>query len=404
MQNSTDLISKSEALKRWRQALADCYWLESCPVVEMEVTAARGRVTAEAVHAVRSVPHYVAAAMDGYAVHSDDTRQAGKAGPLLLKVLPSGHLLMPGTAVVVDTGDALPAGADCVVMNEQAVRRDAMIEMAEPVTAGKNVRKIGEDIMRGDLVLPAGRLIGPAEIAACLAAGADRILVMEKARITVIPTGTEIVDSAADLPPGKIRDLNSHMLAALFESWGAKVTRGEVVSDDPDRLRQAISAAVSVSDLVVVNAGTSDGTEDFSAQVMGEMGTLYCRSVAIRPGRPVILGLIDGKPVAGLPGYPVSCMLTAELFLQELLHEYQHRPVPHRTTVKARMGRPVESLPGIEEYLRVVLKPEESYPLAMPLPRGASLISSLTRADGLLVIAPETTEIRVGDWVEVELF
>lgn len=397
------MMSRAEALKQWKQALLECRWLDSCPTEEQAITASRGRITAEAVHAARSVPHYVAAAMDGYAVHSADTQQAGSKGEILLKVFPAGQLLMPGTAVVVDTGDALPAGADCVVMNEQADRREGQIQISKPIEAGKNVRRIGEDIMRGDLVLPAGRLIGPAEIAACLAAGADRILVMARPKVSVIPTGTEIIDTAAELPPGKIRDLNSHMLEALLESWGATVYRGEVVSDDQDRLWQAINAALPISDMVIVNAGTSDGTEDFSASVIDEIGTIYCRSVAIRPGRPVILGVANNKPLVGLPGYPVSCMLTAELFLQELLHEYQHRPFLPRTTAKARMSRSVESMLGIEEYLRVSLKPEEAHLLAIPMPRGASLISSLTRADGLLVIGPEVTEIKAGDWVEVEL-
>jgi len=400
----SEVPGRLEAMAVWRQALSQYNWLEMCPIVELAVVEARGRVTAEIVRAARAAPHYVAAAMDGFAVRSEDTIPMKNGGSARLKVLPAGQVLMPGAAVVVDTGDALPVGADCVIMNEEVVWIGRQIEIQTEAVSGQHVRKIGEDIRQSDIVAPAGRIIRPADIGACLAAGNDRIKVLEKPRVAVIPTGNEIVDSAEELPPGTIRDINSHMLSALFGSWGAAVSRSPVIPDDPDRLHAAIVAAVAANDLVVINAGTSEGTEDYSKKVLSSLGRICCHGVAIRPGRPVILAVVSGKPVIGLPGYPVSCMLTAELFLQDLLHEYQRKTSPKRQTIKARISRDIESRLGTEEFLRVIVKKEESQTTAIPLARGASLISTLTKADGLLRIGPELARLNAGEWVEVELF
>jgi len=402
--SSKKTLSRLEATAIWRQFLAQSSWLDSGTIAEMAVIEARGRVTAEAVHAARSVPHYIAAAMDGFALHSKDTLAARNDKSRILKVLPAGHVLIPGSAVVVDTGDALPTGADSVVKNEQVVRADHQIEIVTKVIPGQHVRKIGEDIMWGDTVIAAGHCVGPADIAACLASGNDRIKVMAKPRVAVIPTGNEIVDSAAELPPGSIRDINSHMLAAVFDSWGAIVNRSPVIPDDPERLRIAVAGAIAVNDLVVIIAGTSGGTEDYSKAALSELGRICCHGVAIRPGHPVILAIVSGKPVIGLPGYPVSCMLTSELFLQDLLHEFQRKTPPKRTTIRARLIRTVESRLEVEEFVRVIVKQEALNAIAVPLARGASLISTLTQSDGLLRIGPELAVLNSGEWVEVELF
>lgn len=384
--------------------LARSGWLETCPVIEIDIVSAIGRVTAADVFAARSVPHYDGAAMDGFAVRAVDTLLAAPLHTLSLPVLPPGSALQPATAVLVDTGDALPAGADSVIMKEHVVCKGQQIEIQSVAVQGQHVRRVGEDMRQGDKVIPAGRSIGPADIAACLAVGADRIKVMAQPKVCVIPTGTEIVDSADELPPGTIRDINSYMLSALFSSWGAQVRRHAVLSDDQSQLRQAVGAAVAESDLVVINAGTSGGTEDFTASVLAGLGQVSCHGVAIRPGRPVILAVVDGKPVVGLPGYPVSCMLTAELFTQELLFEYQKKVLPKRQAVQARLAQQVVSRPGVEEFLRVILTAGEKNPVAMPLARGASLISTLTQAQGLLRIDPEIDKLNAGEMVTIELF
>lgn len=404
MSSSLGDLSRVEALARWRQCLDQAGWLDSCPQEECEAIHALGRVVVEPVIAARSVPHYAGAAMDGFAVRAIDTTGLLPGQLRRLQVLPPGSLWRPQTAVVVDTGDAMPEGTDAVIMKEHVVFAAQQIEITTIVSPGQHVRKIGEDMLRGQQVLPGGRVVSPADIAACLAVGVDRVRLFARPRVCVIPTGTEIVDSADELPPGSIRDINSYMLAAMFESWGAVARRHPVVADDREGLRQAIAGAIEESDLVVINAGTSGGTEDFTATVLAGLGRICCHGVAIRPGRPVILAVVQGKPVVGLPGYPVSCMLTAELFTQALLYEYQHKPPIRRQTVQAVLSRPVESRKGVEEFLRVSLDAGSPHPLAVPLARGASLISSLTQAQGLLRIGPETDKLNSGEIVAIELF
>ncbi len=397
-------ISRMEAIRRWRQALMRSGWFETCGVEEVRITEAVGRVTAQPVIAVRPVPHYVGSAMDGYAVRSEDTREAKADVPVILRIVPPGETLTEGEAVVVDTGDALPAGSDSVIMKEHVSARGDIVEVRSAVLPGRHVRDIGEDISPGERVLPVGRVIRPADIAAVLAAGDSRVVVLARPRITVIPTGDEIVDSTEELAPGKILDINSPMLSALFSNWGATVRRHPVVPDAQDRLREAIAHSLADSDLVVTNAGTSGGTEDFTAEVLGSLGQVCCHGVAIRPGRPVLLAVVGGKPVIGLPGYPVSCMLTAELFLHDLLFEYQRREPPERRKTRAKLAHGVPSRLGVEEYVRVSLAPGTPHPVATALARGASLISTLTQASGVLLIAEDLEKIDAGEIIEVELF
>lgn len=396
--------SRAEALSRWRQCLDQDGWLVSCRQEECKIIDAMGRVIAEPVFASRSVPHYVGAAMDGFAVRALDTTDLLPGEGRHLPVLQPGSPWRPQTAVVVDTGDALPDGTDSVIMKEHVVFDAERIEFRSSVSPGQHVRKVGEDILQGQLVLPAERVVSPADIAACLAVGADWVRVYARPRVCVIPTGSEIVDSAEDLPAGSIRDINSYMLVALFDGWGAISRRHPVVADDREGLQQAIARVLPENDMVVINAGTSSGTEDFTATVLAGLGRVCCHGVAIRPGRPVILAVVQGKPVVGLPGYPVSCMLTAELFTQELMYQYQRKSIPPKQTVQAKLGKAVESRLGVEEFLRVSLDYGLPLPQAMPLARGASLISTLTQAQGLLRIGPDTDKLSAGEIVAIELF
>ena len=400
---TTDL-TREEAAKRWHEALEQSGWLRSCAKEDANILDALGRVTAQPVAALRPVPHYMGSAMDGFAVRSSDTQDAMSGRRVVLPITFSREYLKPGTAATVDMGDALPPGADSVIMKEHVVVKNGCIEIHSPAVPGHHVRNIGEDIMAGAMVLPAGRIVSPADIAAVLAAGADRVQIMSRPRITVIPTGDEIVDSAEELPPGFIRDINSHMLSALFSIWGARVRRHPVAPDNPDFLREAIMKSLTQSDLVVTNAGTSGGTDDNTADVFGSLGQVCCHGVAIRPGRPVLLAVVGGKPVIGLPGYPVSCMLTAELFLRDLLYEYQQTIPPGRRIRQAKLTEGVRSKADVEEFVRVKLTPGMPCDTASVLPRGASLISTLTQADGWLRIAAECTEVEAGAIVEVELF
>ena len=396
--------TRLEAAGLWRQALDEAGWWATCAVEEVNVVDALGRMTARPVFAIRPVPHYAGSAMDGFAVRSADTLDASLENRVHLRIVSPDETVTAGTAVWVDTGDALPLGADSVIMQEHVVRSEGEIEIVTAILPGRHVRKIGEDIQAGAVVLPTGRILSPPDIAAALASSGDRIPVMALPRVTVIPTGTEIVDSAELLAPGTIRDINSPMLAALFSSWGANVRRHPIVPDVPDRLREALALSVAQSDLVVTIAGTSGGAEDFTKEVMQSLGQVCCHGVAIRPGRPVLLAVVGGKPVIGLPGYPVSCLLSAELFLRDLVYAYQRREAPARSIVRAKVAQQVHSKLGVEEYVRVALTPGTPYYTATVPARGASLISTLTQANGWLRIAAPLDLIRAGEIVEVELF
>jgi putative molybdopterin biosynthesis protein len=342
--------------------------------------------------------------MDGIAVRHEDIKGAAPGSPVTLRIVRTGEALLPGTACVVDTGDALPPGADSIVMKEYVLWQTESVQVAVKTSRGQHVRKIGEDIRSGNIVLPENRMLGPSDIAALLASGIEQVRVLARPLVTVIPTGNEIVDSPEPLEPGYIRDVNSHMLAALFSGWGAVVHRHAVVPDDYGRLHAAIARAVAESDIVVINAGTSTGTEDFTAKILRDLGRVCCHGVAIRPGRPVILAEVGKKPVIGLPGYPVSCMLAADLFLRDLVHEFQRRTPPERRCIRALLCEDVRSKLGVEEFVRVTLSTGAKNVEAVPLARGASLISSLTQAHGRLEIPVDREGLTAGEMVKVELF
>ena len=396
--------TRLEAAAKWREALTQAGWFETCATEEVAVTEAMGRVTAQSVIAVRSVPHYAGSAMDGFAIRSADTRDASPDAPITLSLNSGNEAVIERTASAVNTGDAVPPGADSVIMKEHVDWQDGKIEICSAVLPGRHVRQVGEDIAVGALVLPAGRVISPADIASALAAGGDRMQVKAKPRVTVIPTGDEIVDSAEKLKPGYIRDINSPMLSALISGWGAVVKRHPIVHDVPEALKEAILSSLEVSDLVVTNAGTSNGTEDFTGPVLSILGEISCQGVAIRPGRPVLLAVVGGKPVIGLPGYPVSCMLTAQLFLQDLLYEFQGARPPEKRIVQAVITQDIQSKPGVEEYLRVTMKQGSLCAEATVLPRGASLISALSQADGMLRLGADCVAVSAGEIVDIEMF
>lgn len=394
--------SREQALVCWRTELKRSGWTTSAGQELVATTEICGRVSAAALFARRSVPHYPAAAMDGIAVRAADTEGASRENPKQLRAVSCKHELRSGEACIVDTGDVAPCGADAVVMKEYVKVAGDFFQLSEPVSAGRHIRSIGEDIREGCLLLPAGRMLGPTDIAACLAAGIEELPVFARPIVTVIPSGDEIVDSAGKLEPGQIRDVNSHMLKALMGSWGASVRRHPVVKDNYASICEAVATAVKDSDMVVLNAGTSQGTEDFSAAALRELGRVLTHGVAIRPGRPVVLAVVAGKPVVGLPGYPASCLLTAHLFLRDLLLEWQQKPTGKQATMSAKVALDVRSAAGVEEFVRVEVRREQDGIVAVPLPRGASLISSLTAADGWIRIPMDRDEIAQGETVLVE--
>lgn len=392
-------IPLDEALARFWAALARAGALEPLPAEQAPVPVpdALGRVTAAPVFARASVPHYHAAAMDGIAVRADDTLGASETAPVQLRV--------GEQAVWVDTGDPLPATMNAVIMAEHVQELpDGVVEILAPAAPWHHVRAMGEDIVATELVVPENHRLTPADLGAVTAAGFTHLAIRRRPRVAILPTGSELVPSGTDLRPGDIVDFNSISLAGQVREWGGEPTRLPATPDDRDLICERVRAALEAHDVVLVNAGSSAGSEDHTASVVRELGDLLVHGVAVRPGHPVILGVARvGKPLVGIPGYPVSALLTNELFVRPLLYRLQGLPVPERQKVTATLTRKLLSPMGEDEYVRVKLGQVGERVMAAPLARGAGVIMSLVRADGLLRIPRFSEGVHAGAQVEVEL-
>ena len=360
----------------------------------MELGQAVGRVTAEPIWAGRSSPPFDCAAMDGIAVRAADTLGASETTPLLLAA---------GAFAVVDTGDPLPERFDSVVMREHVHHADGFAELRAAVAPYQHVRSIGEDISATELLLPAGHRLRPVDVAAAAASGATHVVVRRAPVVAILPTGDEMRPIGSELAPGELLDTNSLMLAGQARELGCEVIRLPIEPDDPDRIAQAIGGAVTECDLMIVIAGSSAGRDDHTAALVDELGVLAVHGVAVRPGHPVVLGAIGSTPVLGAPGYPVSASLTFDIFAAPLLAELEGVAATARTQVAARLARKLASTIGMDDWVRVRLGRVGGGLVASPLPRGAGVLTSLVRADGLLVVPADVEGHHAGETVPVEL-
>jgi molybdenum cofactor synthesis domain-containing protein len=363
------------------------------------VRQALGRLLVEAVKARRSVPAYNAAAVDGIAVRASATFPALPESPVLL---PNGP-----EAVRVDTGDPLPDGTDAVVMIEKVELTPDGCEIRESVYPWQNVRKTGEDIIKGEILLPAHHRIRSYDQGALLAAGILEVPVFRKPRVLVVPSGDEIIrpEEAEDpVKPGVILEVNGQVLASMIEECGGECVLREVVPDKPDRIRQAVLDGLEQGyDLILTIAGSSAGSEDFTPSVLGELGELLVHGVTVMPGKPTLLAEVRHRPIVGIPGYPVSAVVSFREFVRPLLYRMQGLKAPEPETVEAVMGRKLPSKPGLEEHVRVILGKVGARVIALPLAGGAGMMTSLVRADGILRIAPETSGLSEGEKAAIEL-
>ena len=399
-----DSLPRDQAEKLWWEELSAVDYFTNLPVEEVSISDALGRVTAQCVYARQSVPHYNGAAMDGIAVRAQDTFGAGETTPKKLLVLKAGEPFVDAGCYIVDTGDLMPLGTNAVIMVEDVHLSNGYADIIAAAAPWQHIRVIGEDIVANEMVLAEHHVITPSDIAALLAAGLDSVAVVAKPKVAVIPTGSELVATHQELTPGAILDVNSHMLCAAVATWGGEPKRHEIVYDDYQKIKTAIADSLQVCDMVITNAGTSAGTEDFTADILSDLGEVLVHGVAIKPGKPVVLAICQGKPVIGLPGYPVSAMLTAELFVRNVLHARQKLPQPKVETVAATISRQIYSHIGVEEYVRVSLGEVQGKYVAAPLARGAGLISSLTKAQGMVVIKETKDGLSAGTVTEVRLF
>jgi putative molybdopterin biosynthesis protein len=378
-----------------------------------------GRVLAEPVWAKISSPHYHASAMDGFAVRSADTGEALQTRPVSLNC---GPVDVSPQAAYVDTGDPLPGWADAVIPIENVepllagkpapvAREPETIRIRAAVPPWSHVRPMGEDMVATQLVLPAAHTLRPVDLGAVAGCGHTTVWVARRPRVAVLPTGSELVQIGEDLKPGEIIEYNSLVLAAQVIDWGGEARRYPITIDDFELIRSQVSEAAIDHDLILLNAGSSAGSEDFSASVVQSLGEVLVHGVAVRPGHPVIIGMVSPEnrpdrkvPIIGVPGYPVSAALTGEIFVAPLLARWLGRTLNQPQTVNATLTRKVTSPAGDEDYLRVAVGRVGDKLLAAPLARGSGVITSLVRADGIAILPRGTQGLPAGAQVSVRLY
>jgi putative molybdopterin biosynthesis protein len=411
-------IPLSQAQERLKQALqAATLWrvleAETIPLDEN----ALGRVMAEPLWAKVSSPHYHASAMDGFAVRARETDGAQPSAPIVLKIGEQAQYL--------DTGDPLPDWANAVIQIENTEpldgrgvvasdpRHPEAIRIRAAVTPWSHVRPLGEDIVATQLVLTAGHTLRPPDLGAAAAAGYTELRVARRPRVAILPTGTELVPIGSPLNPGDILEYNSLVLAAQIKGMGGIPTRFPITADNFDSICAAVQEAAANHDLILLNAGSSAGAEDFSAKVVEKLGELLVHGVAVRPGHPVILGMVSPKyvahgqhpiPIIGVPGYPVSASLTVDIFAEPLMAVWQGRRPLELPQESAAITRKLASPAGDDDYVRVVVGRVHGKTLAAPLSRGAGVITSLVRADGLVVVPSGVQGVEAGEQVRVNLY
>ncbi|MEW6109860.1 MAG: molybdopterin biosynthesis protein [Nitrospirota bacterium] len=396
-----------EALRKWHEKI-DAMGIGPLGGERIMVSRSLGRVTAEAIFARLSAPFYHSSAMDGYAVKFIDTFGASESSPKRLKI--------GEQAVYVDTGDPIPDGFNAVIMIEdiniipggrgsegEEGKTDGYIEIIQPATPWQHVRVIGEDIVSTELILPENHKVRPVDIGAIISGGHTEIKVRKKPVVYIIPTGSELVEPGCELRKGDIIEYNSMILSSLVHEWSGEAVRVGPVPDEPEEIKKSILEGCEQGDIIIVNAGSSAGSADFTVKAIAELGEVILHGINIKPGKPVILGWVNNKPVLGIPGYPVSAYITFKLFARNLIYRMQGLDAPEPDVIRAKLSRQVASSLGQEEFLRVKLGKVGNNLIATPISRGAGVLMSLVRADGFVRIPAMSEGFGAGAEIDVEM-
>ena len=380
---------------------AELYLNALRPVVTIQyetipVTESLNRVTRHATYAKYSSPLFNASAMDGIAVISERTVAATEVAPVTLKEKED--------YIVVDTGDPIHPPYDAVIMAEDLVETKDGVQITASAAPWQHIRPIGEDIVAGEMILPSRHKIRPIDVGVLLSAGITRIEVVKRPRAAIFPTGTEIIEPEDTPREGSIIESNSRMFENMVIEAGGEARRFPPIIDDYEQIRDNIAKAVREYDMVIVNAGSSAGTEDYTVHVLRELGEVIVHGVAIKPGKPVILAVVEGKPVIGLPGYPVSAYIGFENFVLPVLAMMGQTALKKNEVVTASVSKRLVSSLRHKEYVRVKVGKVGDKMVAAPLARGAGAAMSLVRADGFCVIEQNSEGVEAGEPVQVELY
>ncbi|MDF2840323.1 MAG: molybdopterin biosynthesis protein [Clostridia bacterium] len=370
--------------------------LEQWTEEEVNTISSLGRISAKAVFALVSSPNYNASAMDGIAVKAKDTFAASEANPVRLK--------KDLDFIFVDTGDPILDPFDAVIMIEDVVViDDNLVEIIKAASPWQDIRPIGEDIVANEMIIPSNHHIRPVDIAAMLAGGVNVVKAYKKPKVGLIPTGTEIIEPGEPLKLGSIIESNSRMFEGMVIEYGGEANRYKPIPDDYQLLKDGLLKAVDQNDMVIINAGSSAGSEDYTVKLIAELGEVLVHGIATKPGKPAILGMIKNKPVVGIPGYPVSAYFVFENFVKPMIKSFLKQPLSSKDIVEAVLSKRVVSSLKHREYVRIKLGMVEGKLIATPLNRGAGATMSLVRADGILVIPQNSEGVEGGENIQVEL-
>ena len=385
------------------------------PLETIETSRALNRVLAEPPVARAPLPAFPRSTMDGYAVRAVDTFGAAEALPAYLAVIgesPMGSAptrsVNRGETMIIHTGGMLPDGADAVVMIERTQKTtDREIEVMRAVAPGENVLQVGEDVRPGDPLFSIGHLLRPQDLGGLMALGITEVTVAKQPRVGILATGDEVIDPHFEPQPGQVRDVNTYSIGGIVERAGGIARAGGIIRDNFDALYEAARQLVDRSDMLVLSAGSSVSVRDMTSDVIDKLGSpgVLVHGVSIKPGKPTILAVCDGKPVFGLPGNPVSAMLVGDLFITPTLWRLQgceHPPL--RQTIRARLSHNLASVPGRVDYVQVKLIDRDGELWAEPVFGKSNLIYTLVKADGMLIIPIDASGVAAGEIVDVRLF
>ncbi|NJL95766.1 MAG: molybdopterin molybdenumtransferase MoeA [Anaerolineae bacterium] len=382
--------------------------------VEVPVSQALGRVICAAPTSPADLPAFVRSAMDGYAVRAADTFGASEGLPAYLRVV--GHVTMgsapdfrvgAGEAADIHTGGMLPPGADAVVIIERThALPGGEIEVLAPVAPGENLVQIGEDVRRGNVILPTGHTLRPQDIGGLLAVGITRVSVAAPPKVALLGSGDELVPPEQTPGPGQVRDINSQTLAALFQAAGAETELLGIAADTFEALLSLAQQAFERADIVVLTAGSSVSTRDLTREVISQLGApgVLQHGLAVKPGKPTILAACDGKPVIGLPGNPVSAFLVARQIVLPLIQAALGAPLEPARTQSATLTANIASTTGREDSVPVSLTRNDEAWLATPIFGKSNLIYTLVNAQGVVKVPLNSNGLKAGAVVDVELF
>ncbi len=399
MVNGRELFLRKTSLKKaillWKKFLSSKNYPFALGTEEIDVKDAVSRIAAEEIKSRLSSPFYTASAVDGIAVFSKDTEGASVSNPKLLRMGEDG--------IAVNTGDPLPPRFNAVIMIENVEITGDKFRILSPIAPYKNVRLIGEDIGIGETLLFPFEEITPQHLGVLIAGGINRIKVFRKPKVLIIPTGEEIKKPGSSVKIGDIIDTNSYMLKSEVEKFGGKATISDILPNDEKIIKRFITENLPYFDMVLTIGGSAKGSKDLTGRVYKSLGRVFVHGVSIQPGKPVILAEVMGKPAMGMPGFPVSSFIASSVFLKPAIFVMQGKMLEKPRFVKAKVKRPITSSIGVTEFIRAVIGDVNGETVAVPLKKGAGVLSSVSRADGLLKIGFNSEGVEAGETVRIEL-